>query len=267
MAEEMIPSEQGIALYASVELSENTFYRHAREGKIKKSLPSERQRGALYNRNDIEKIIEYEKTKRKKRLEAIRTTKEEESRTDWFTEADLPYLLVLDYEMYGISESLDLSISYGWWAKNPYICRMLYNTEDRKDIWGYITLIPMKDETIFKLLRREIHERDIKPDDILNYEDGEEYHLYAASVVMKSKYKSYLRNLVKSIFNYWCDRYPTVRLSKIYAYAESKEGWNLIKHLFFAPRYDVGQRAFELDLSQPNPSQLITSFQDCLKER
>jgi hypothetical protein len=125
----------------------------------------------------------------------------------------------------------------------------------------------MENETILRLLRREMHERDIKPADILSYEDRGEYYAYAASVVMKSEHRNYLRDLIKSIFNYWCDRYPAIKLSKIYAYADSKEGWNLIKHLFFAPRYDIGERAFELDLSQPNPSKLITSFQDCLKER
>ena len=36
--EELINSEQGIKLYQEVDLSENTFYRHAREGKIRKTL-------------------------------------------------------------------------------------------------------------------------------------------------------------------------------------------------------------------------------------
>lgn len=267
MSKEMIASEEGIKLYTEVGLSENTFYRHAREGKIRKSLPGERERGALYNRSDVEKIVEYQKIKRAKQLKAVRATNEEASKTDWFTDIDLPYLLALDYQMYGIEESLDLSISYGWWTKNPYICRVLYNIKDRKDIWGYVTMIPMEDKTIFKLLKREMHERDIKPADILIYEHNKEYHVYAASVVIKPEHKSHLRDLMKSIFNYWCDRYPAIKLSKIYAYADSKEGWDLIRHLFFAPRYDIGERAFELDLRQPNPSKLITAFQNCLKER
>ncbi len=263
----MISAEEGIQLYTEAGLSENTFYRHAREKKIRKILPDDRERGALYSKEDIKKIIEYQKVKSRKRLEAIQAAKEDESKTDWFNENDLPYLLVLDYQMYGISESLDLSISYGWWSKNPRICRILYNTQDRKDIWGYITMIPMVEETIFKLLRREMHERDIKPEHILIYEDGKEYTIYAASVVIRSEHQSHLRGLIKSIFNYWCDQCSNCRISKIYAYADSEEGWHLIRHLYFAPRYDIGRRAFELDLGQPNPSKMITSFQDCLRER
>src|SRR6266436_344533 len=116
MSEEMIAAEEAIKLYAEVELSENTFYRHVREHKIRKSLPGKRQRGALYNRDDIIKVLEYEKAKKSKRLKAIRTAKEEESKTDWFRDIDLPYLLALDFEEYGIQESLDISISYGWWS-------------------------------------------------------------------------------------------------------------------------------------------------------
>jgi hypothetical protein len=51
-----------------------------------------------------------------------------------------------------------------------------------------------------------------------------------------------------------------------YSFADSDEGWNLIKHLYFAPRYDIGEKAFELDLNQLNPSKLIQAFQDCLKK-
>ena len=147
------------------------------------------------------------------------------------------------------------------------MCRILYNVEDRKDIWGYITMIPMKEETIFKLLKREMHERDIRTEHILLYEENKAYSVYVAAVVIKPEHHAFLRTLINSLFNHWCDQYPKIRIAKIYAYAETDEGWNLIKHLFFAPRYDISERAFELNPLQMNPSKLIKAFQDCLKER
>jgi len=264
--EDMISTEEGIKIYTEAGLSENTFYRHAREKKIRKTLPADRERGALYSKEDIKKLTDFHKARSKKRVEDIRTVKEDLVKTDWFNEKDLPHLLVLDYEMYGIEESLDLSISYGWWSKNPQVCRMLYNAQNRKDIWGYITVIPMEQETILKLLRREMHERDIRPEHILTYDKGKEYSIYAASVVMKPEHRSHLRGLINSVFNYWCSHYPDHKISKIYAYADSDEGWHLIRHLFFSPRYDIGEKAFELDMRQINPSPLITSFQECLEE-
>ncbi|HZS77783.1 MAG TPA: hypothetical protein VFA41_14310 [Ktedonobacteraceae bacterium] len=267
MKEEMITAEQGLKLYAEVGLSENTFYRHAREGKIRKYVPEGTQRKTLYHVEDIRKIVEYYRHKRKQRVQAIQTKQEEQGKTDWVQAGDLPYLLALDYEVFGIDEAVDLLITHQWWKKNPYMCRVLYNEQDRKDMWGYITMIPMHEDTIFKLLRREMHERDIRPQHILPYEENHTYTVYVNAAVIKPERHSYLRTLMNSILNYWCEQYPKIKIAKVYAYAESDEGWSLIKHLFFAPRYDLGTRAFELDPLQPNPSKLITAYQDCLKER
>ena len=267
MKEELISSEQGIKLYTEAGISENTFFRHAREGKIRKFLPEGRQRDALYNAADIRNVVEFHRLKRKGRVEAIRSKKEEQGKTDWVQAGDLPYLLALDYEMFGIDEAVDLTITHTWWKKNPYMCRVIYNAEDRKDIWGYVTMIPMEEETIVKLLRREMHERDIRTDHILTYEEGKSYTVYVNAIVMKPEHQTAIRTLINSVLHYWCEHYPKIRITKLYAYAESDEGWNLIKHLFFAPRYDIGKKAFELDPLQMNPSKLIKAFQDCLKER
>lgn len=265
--EEFINSEQGVKLYAEAGISENTFFRHAREGRIRKILLEGRQRDALYSAEDIRKVVEFQRLKKKDRVEAIRNKNEEQGKTDWVQAGDLPYLLALDYEMFGIDEAVDLTITHTWWKKNPYMCRVLYNEQDRKDIWGYITMIPMKEETIFKLLRRQMHERDIRIDHILTYEENQSYEVYANAIVMKPEHQASIRTLINSVLNYWCEQYPKIRITKLYAYAESDEGWSLIRHLFFAPRYDIGERAFELDPSQLNPSKLIKAYQDCLKER
>src|SRR5437588_7751693 len=100
MKEEMITSEQGVKLYTEAGLSENTFYRNAREGKIRKILPKERQRGALYSADDTRAIVELQRMKRKSRVEAIRNERKEQGKTDWVQANDLPYLLALDYEMF-----------------------------------------------------------------------------------------------------------------------------------------------------------------------
>ncbi len=267
MQEKWVDSEEGIRLYTEGGISENTFYRHAREGRIRKSLPQGIQRDALYNLEDIRKVIEFHRLKRKRRVEAIRTKKEEQGKTDWVQAGDLPYLLALDYEMFGIDEAVDLTITHTWWKKNPYMCRVLYNAEDRKDIWGYVTMIPMAEETIFKLLRREMHELDIRTDHIFTYEENKAYTVYVNAIVIKSEHHTALRTLINSVLNFWCEQYPKIRITKVYAYAETDEGWNLIKHLFFAPRYDIGHKAFELDPLKMNPSKLIKAYQDCLKER
>ena len=265
---EWIESEQGVEMYKKVGLTENTFFRNVREGKISKKIEGNQKRGAQYNLEDIKKITQSRALKNKMRAEAIKDIdkREENGITDWVQNGDLPYLLALDYEMYGIEEAVDLSITYAWYEKNSNICRVVYNSENRKDIWGYVNLMPMEEETIIRLLKREMHERDIKSVDILPYEKGKTYNVYATSVVIRSDKRNYIRKLFSSIINYWCDKKDDFSVSKIYAYADSEEGWSMIKQLFFAPRYDIGPRVFELDVRAPNPAKIITAFQECLKK-
>lgn len=261
--QEFITSPEAIKLFIDAGLSESTFYRKVREGEIQKELPAGRQRGALYSRSTIEGIVQREgatATEAKIRETHI-------GATDWVQSSDLPYLLALDYEMYGPENVVDISITRGWWEKNPHMCRILFDTQNRKHIWGAITILPMKEETIFRLLRQDIEERSITPDDILTYEAGNTYCGYIASAIIRPEYRAHFRELIQSIFNYWCEQYPEVKLQKLYAFALSDEGWDLVKHLFFSPRYDLGDTAFELRTFQRNPSKLITSFQKCVKRK
>lgn len=254
-----------------LKVSTSTFKSYVDSGQIRKITPPGKRQGK-YLKEDVDRMAQAKKQFATTHLERqpIKKKSEEveiESETDWVKADDLPYLLTLDYEMYGIEETVDISITHAWWEKNPHMCRVLFNKENRKDIWGYITLMPMKEEIIFKLLRREIHERDIRPDDILTYETGKEYHVYATSAVIRPEHRKHLRKLIQSVLDYWCYRYPEIALSKIYAYADSNEGWDLIKHLFFAPRYDIGKSAFELNPFERNPSRLIAAFQECVGMR
>jgi len=264
---DLISSDQGIKLYTEAGISGNTFFRHVREGKIRKTLLKGKERGALYNAEDTRKLVELHRLKRRDRVKAIQARKDKQGKTDWVHADDLSHLLALDHQVFGIDEAVDLFITHTWWEKNPYMCRILYHETNRTDIWGYVTIIPMEEKTIFKLLRRDMHERDIRVNHILLYEENKSYTVYANAIVVKSEHQSSVRTLINSVLNFWCEQYPKIKIKKLYAYAESDEGWNLVKHLFFAPRYDIGERAFELDPSQKNPSKLIKAYQDCLQER
>jgi hypothetical protein len=147
------------------------------------------------------------------------------------------------------------------------MARLLFDANDRRNIWGGITIMPMKEETIFRLLRDEITERDITPDHIEVYEPGNKYYGYVASATIKEEHQSHFRELLTSMFDFWCEQYPDVQLIKLYAYAASDKGWDLIKRLYFAPRYDIGRNSFELNPYERNPSRLLKPFQDALRAK
>jgi len=240
----------------------STLFRYAAEGKIRKRLPSGKQRGAEYNLRDIQRLTE--------KITTDRFHAQTISSTDWITLDDLPYVQALDLKLYGPEDMVDFSITYRWWKKNNRMCRILFDVNDRRNVLGALTIMPMDEAMIFRILRREMAEKDITADLIQVYEPSHSYTGYIASVLILPEYQSHLRSLIVSMLNFWCQQYPSITLSRLYAFASSDEGHRLIHHLFFSPRYDLGENAFELDPLRPNnPSRLIQQFQSCirLKER
>lgn len=251
-------------------MSSSTFKIYVDSGRIRKVTPPGKAQGK-YIEEDVNKLaqelkpfMQEEKAVNKRRNSK---TRHAEGETDWVQSSDLPYLLALDYEMYGPEITVDISITHTWWTKNPYMCRILFNKEDRRDIWGAITIMPMEEKTILKILREEIEEKQIKQEDILTYEKGKKYYGYIASAIIKPDHKESFFRLLESVLNFWCSQYPDIQFIKFYTLAASEAGWDLIKKLFFAPRPDLGEKAFELDLNLRNPSRPVTHFQKCLKER
>jgi hypothetical protein len=80
--------------------------------------------------------------------------------------------------------------------------------------------------------------------------------------------RAYLRMLIGSIFDFWCELYPQIQVDRLYAVPTSEQGMYVIHHLFFSPRYDLGENAFELRPSRKgNPSPLIQAYQRCLAQK
>jgi hypothetical protein len=188
--------------------------------------------------------------------------------TDWIRFDDLPFVQHLDLELYGPDQAVDMSITYRWWEKNPYMCRILFNEQDRRDVWGALTIMPLPEALIHRLLKQELPEREIKPEDILEYKPGHVYDGYVASVIIHPQRQTHLRSLIESVFDFWCQKYPEIRLQRLYAYGATPEGRRLIRHLYFSRRYDIGSNAWELDpMDEDNPSRFLVSFQRCIKNK
>ena len=264
--EELLSWNETVKIFIDAGWSESTLRRRVKDGIIKPILPEGRQRGSLYPKDQVLAALGNRRATGKGEIEKPTKT-DIPGETDWVCESDLPYLLALDYEMYGVANTVDISITHAWWEKNPYMCRILFDKNNRKNIWGAVTVMPIEEETIIKILRDELQEKEIKPDDILTYEKEGKYWGYIPSAMIKPEHRRHFRKLLESIFAFWCQQYPRVQLIRLYAFAASDEGLDLMRHLFFSPRYDLGERAFELDLYRRNPSKLIKSFQECIKRK
>jgi hypothetical protein len=264
--------------------SMSTFYRLAAQQGIEKLLSHDQQRGASYNKKQVDKLIEQrsQKTYRRKSRQNSTTTKyqqadsntqvnELQGATDWIQQEDLLNVFALDYELYG-DATVPPQITRYWWQKNPTACRILFNKNNRKDIWGALTILPMEEQTIYDILSGKLEEMDIRPEHILSYEPGKTYIAYVASIAIRPERRGNFVELLRSVMNFWCEQYPTIRITKLYAYAlggEESDGMRLISKLCFAPRYDIGdgENSWELRLDHYNPSPIIQAYQRCLRQK
>jgi hypothetical protein len=261
--QEWLEHKEAVALFMQrTGLSERTFHRRAKKY-IRQKFPEGKSKGALYLRSDIEQLGTSKPRRRKQKEKQPSAT----VATDWTREEDLPYVLALDFEMYGPEGTVDPKITYRWWQKNPHMCRILFDAQDRRNVLGAITIMPLDMTTILKLLRRELKEHEIAPEDVLTYEPGGEYDAFVLSMVIRPHARVHLRKLLHSLVAFWCEQYPQIKLRRLYTFPWSREGWLLIKHLYFAPRRDLAPDAFELDPWEPNPSRLIQEFQLCINKK
>ncbi len=262
------------------DISMSTFYRLVRDGYLQKDLPEDRVREALYNPDELDDLIRYgtpSKRKAKEKRQKPLSLLPEESKigqpskgmTDWIQPGDLAYVYVMDAEVYGVEHSVSPTTTLTWWRKNPHACRILFNQDNRKEIWGALSVIPMEEKIIYSILKGDLKEQDITADHVLEYQSGKEYSCYIASAAIRPEHQPSFALLLHSMMNFWCQQ-SEVKINSLYAFALHEDqgaGLRLIRKLYFAPRYDLGENAWELRPNHYNPSPVIQKFQQCLQSK
>ena len=264
MSTNMIESEEAIRLYVEAGFSANTFYRHARDGKIRKTLPEIRERGALYNESDIKRIIG-KKTGIGERGKVDREERKEiATEVAWQKTSDLPAILKLDLLAYKDDLVGDIGLYISWAKKNTKITLLSFESGKRENVLAYISLVPLPEDIIVSILKGEREELSINADEIESYERKGAYTLLAESIVIHPDHPEQLNKVLGAVLNHWCKQYPDRYIEKIYADAATDHGDMLARKLFFSPLYAVSDRAYVLDLRKPGISKVVKRFQECL---
>lgn len=256
MTDRFIPASEAIKL---LNMPSATFYRLVNDGKITKHRKSEADKHGLYDPKELARL------KRQMQLEAEPT---DPPALGWLTEADLGNLYNLEYAHYG-PDTGNPAIVQHWIRRNPQIGRILFNANDHKDLWGAILLLPMTEDSIIKILRQNMRDVDLKPEqDLLLYNQPGPYNIYAASAIIRTDKRQHFPLLLSGWFDFFGELAPRgVHIGKIYARILSDSGIMMVKKLFFSPRRDIASNAWELDLSEPNPSRIVQGFQYCMRTR
>ncbi len=255
MSEKYLSASEAIEV---LNMPASTFHRLVKEGKIKKYYPTPVSKHGEYDPREIARL----RSKFKRESEP-----QEKGETDWIQNSDMGNVYNLEYTVYG-DETGNPSIIRKWYERNPNMCRVLYNKEDRRDIWGAINMVPMEEATIFKLLKGEIRDIDLDPQrDIRTFEEPGIYNFYVASVIVHQQRKQHFLLLINSLFDFWCKQAPDRTIGKIYGRVISEDGEMMAKKLFFSPLWDISESAYMLDMRRPNPSRIVQSFQYCVKSK
>jgi hypothetical protein len=249
-----ITSKEGETLLG---ISRQMFFYYVKKGRIGKQ-ESDKRGKTLYSRHDIMQL----------RIELNVEDKQSLISVDWMAISDLPAILALDIELYGEDEPLaDISLYQAWWKKNPRTTIVAFEPLNRGRILAQCCLLPLREETIFKILSGKLNESEVKPGELESYDRDGKFDLLVESVIARENHREALGPVLQAFADFWYEQWPEKQIERIYARAVSKEGEYLVHKLFFSPLYEYGEKAFVLDLKYHNPSRFIRSFQERIAKK
>jgi hypothetical protein len=186
---------------------------------------------------------------------------------DWLQPSDIPAGLRLDHQVY--REEIDLAEAavYQSWRRNNNQLTMAAFTKDRSECLAYIQLVPLAESVILDILSGKRPENSIKPEEVQSYDRPGAYTLLGISAVAHPDRPDLLYKILYRMMEFWIEQYPTRFITRVYAQAVSERGDMLIQHFFMAPRYDLSEDAYVLDMTRPGASKMVKWFRDKLREK
>jgi len=246
-------------------LSKNVFNYRVRAGDIVVKTDSI---GKMY---EIESIL---KTKN-----AILNHEENKKTTvstiaDWIGIGDVIAGLKLDHLVYNEVFLNDAASYQERKKKNPHTSIGIFDANDRETMYAYISLLPLKEETIMDILLGRRDELEIRSQDILTYDEPGEYTLLASSAVHHPDHPELITRLIRTFMDYWVGQYPKRRVKCIYAQTVSESGKLMANKLRMSTIYIMNdgrmervKDAYMLDLDEPAASKIIREFQERIKAK
>ncbi len=246
--EDMLTASEATNAFRDAGLSETTFRKRVKDGKIEKHLPKGRARGALYPKAQVLAAIG-EAAKEKK--PAIRKPRYDLKPTTFrqATTQDMPEIAVLLETFYKAKISVPKRAA--WIERNPESAYVL-RCEDKVVGCGFI--MPLTPQKIMTIFAQAVKPATL-PEEILLFELGEPLHLYIRSVGV-------LQSVDKKQRTYWALRVIIglanvviglgargIVVEKLYAQGDTKAGEHALKLLGFTQiTSDTHRKNFMMDI-------------------
>jgi hypothetical protein len=155
--------------------------------------------------------------------------------------------------LWGTLHTTPIEVRLEWYKVNPALD---YVVKQGDVIAGYITIMPMRHESIEKLMRAEIRGWDIRPDDILPFTPGIPLECYTGIAIRAGVYKPekygmrLLLGIMDTLYEY---ARQGIFIKKLYGVSDTADGIKLSRDLGFkeeAPAPGSTFRQFILDTEE-----------------
>jgi len=228
-------------------MAPTTFHHYVRTGRIKKITPPGRSEG-YYERAYIDKMA------KASQLFAIQYATDTATYSV-ATPEDAQGIYEVITSLWGSLFTTPVETRLSWYKKNPEID---YVVKQDGIVAGYVTIMPLKHETIEGLLTGKIRGWDIKQDDILPFTPEIPVECYTGIAVRAGVYKpeKYGMRLILGIMETMLElARKGVSIKKLYAVSDTPDGVKISRDLGFeetSPAPGSTFRQFTLDLETSN---------------
>jgi len=258
----------------------STFYRYAREGKVNK-IDIQGPEDA-YSGEDVKKFLRGElsgrrkSTQQKQRVEKPSpdygsvTTRKQELVVDVAKQSDLLPLYMLESDQLDLLRAIVPPVLHGWLHVNDHAYWVLSSPINRQEILAMLGVLPLREETIQKLLCKEILPSQILPSDVLSYKPGGSYSCYITSAAARSEHRDTVLLLVERLFAYW--REQSIEIEAIFASVDEGTDDNIpllhiVTQCFFILLDEQGQWRLRPLHRKNHPVSFIRNYRECIEQR
>ncbi len=232
-----------------LKMPQATFHNYVKAGKIKKIVQPGNIEG-FYEKAYIDRMAEA------RELFALQYASEPITFSTATTD-DIQGIYDVMAKFWGILSLPSVENRSSWYQVNPEID---YVVKREGIVTGYITLLPLKPETMKKLMAGEIGTKELQPSDILPFTPGVPLECWVGLAVKPGVFKpeSYGIRLISGMLEKLRELAKNnINIAKLYAKSETPDGIRLSKHAGFediTPPPNQMPRQFVLDLETSNSS-------------
>lgn len=243
----------------------STFYHLIKIGAIPEGVIVPLRKQALYLKKDIDKLVE-------ERMRILAEYEQAPERLKFMlpNREDLVQLVDLDRLVFHEETLIQPEEQIARFVYNPEAIHILKDTKT-DTVLGGVTISPLKEEVLTKLITLEIDETQVKPEDYLPFKPGKIQDCYVIGIISRPGITEqyYAGKLLYGALNYLIELLDKgVVIRRIYTVATTEDGDRLAQKLQFRPLSGEWEGQFEdfrhpyvLDLeTKESQSKLINRY-------